>query len=65
MSTLAHKYDTTSGGCVCGSGWFPAVGCEYVVSDFGQAWLASQEWDTDSVDDYWECGKGHSHCSRH
>lgn len=70
MSTLAHEYDMASGGCVCGSGWFPAVGCEYVVADFGAAWLAAQEhWTVAAYADYdgepWECSHGHDRCSRH
>lgn len=63
----AHKLDRTSGGCVCGSAWsiYSEV-CSAQVADFVSAWLAAQEsWTIVMDQDFYECGKGHAHCSRH
>jgi hypothetical protein len=46
----AHQLDRVSGGCVCGSEW---------IYNYAEC-ASTPAWDT-----YYECGKGHAHCSRH
>lgn len=67
----AHQWDRESGGCVCGSEWSREWrACSTEVRMFADEWVNAQAWFTSASedmtpDDYFECGKGHMHCTRH